>query len=95
MPSYIKLVGAWVAQSAERPTLAQVVISRLVGSSPESGSALAVRNLLGILSLALSLPPPLYWSFFSLSQNKEAKRKKERKFACLHNSVKWALGPIL
>ena len=26
--------GAWVAQSVKRPTLAQVIISRSVGSSP-------------------------------------------------------------
>ena len=29
--------GAWVAQSVEHPTLAQVMISQLMSSSPESG----------------------------------------------------------
>ena len=36
----------------------RVVISQRVSSSPESGSVLTVRNLLGILSLFLSLPLP-------------------------------------
>ena len=42
---YIKLFksssfrGAWVAQSVEHPTSAQVMISWSVGSSPASGSA--------------------------------------------------------
>ena len=35
--------------------LALVVIFRFVGSSPTSGSVLAVWSLLGILSLSLSL----------------------------------------
>ena len=37
--------GAWVAQSVERPTWAQVMISRFVGSSPASGSVLTVQRL--------------------------------------------------
>ena len=37
--------GAWVAQSVERPTSAQVVISQCVNSSPASGSVLTARNL--------------------------------------------------
>ena len=48
-----------MAQSVERPTLAQVVISRLVGSSPTSGSVLTAWSLLRILSPSLSAPPPL------------------------------------
>ena len=51
--------GAWVAQSVERLTSAQVMISRFVGSSPVLGSALTARNLLGILALSLSPCPPL------------------------------------
>ena len=39
------LRGAWVAQSVERPTAAQVTISRFVGSSPASGSVLTARSL--------------------------------------------------
>ena len=37
--------GAWVAQSVERPTSAQVMISRSVSSSPASGSVLTARSL--------------------------------------------------
>ena len=41
---------------------AQAIISRFVGSSPESGSALAAWSLLGILSLSLPLSLPLLCS---------------------------------
>ena len=34
-----------MAQSVERPTSAQVVISKLVSSSPTSGSVLTARSL--------------------------------------------------
>ena len=54
--------GAWVAQSAKLSISAQVMISRLVGLSPESGSVLTVQSLLGILSLPLSAPPPFVLS---------------------------------
>ena len=37
--------GAWVAQSGERPTSAQVMISRFVSSSPTLGSVLTARSL--------------------------------------------------
>ena len=37
--------GAWVAQSVERPTSAQVMISPLVSSSPASGSVLTAQSL--------------------------------------------------
>ena len=37
--------GAWVAQSVTRPTSAQVMISRSVGSSPVSGSVLTAQSL--------------------------------------------------
>ena len=37
--------GAWVAQSVERPTLAQIMISRSVSSSPVSGSVLTAQSL--------------------------------------------------
>ena len=54
--------GAWVAQSVERPTSAQVMISRSVGSSPTSGSVLTARSLESAsdsVSPSLSAPPPL------------------------------------
>ena len=53
--------GAWVAQSVERPTSAQVMISRSVGSSPASGSVLTARRLEPAWdsgSPSLSAPPP-------------------------------------
>ena len=37
--------GAWVAQSVERPTLAQVMFSQSVSSSPASGSVLTAQSL--------------------------------------------------
>ena len=37
--------GAWVAHSVKRQTLAQVMISRSVGSSPASGSVLTAQSL--------------------------------------------------
>ena len=36
--------GAWVAQSVERLTLVQVMISQSVGSSPVSGSVLTAQS---------------------------------------------------
>ena len=54
--------GAWVAQSVECPTLAQVMISRFVGSSPALGSVLTAQSLepaLDSVSPSLSAPPPL------------------------------------
>ena len=54
--------GVWVAQSIERLTSAQVVISQFEGSSPASGSVLTVRSLepaSGSVSPSLSAPLPL------------------------------------
>ena len=54
--------GAWVAQSVERPTSAQVMISRFMSSSPASGSVLPARSLepaSDSVSPSLSDPPPL------------------------------------
>ena len=48
--------GGGGARSVERPTWAQVTISRFVGSSPASGSVRTARSLLGILCLPLPLP---------------------------------------
>ena len=51
-----------MAQSAERPTLAQVTILRLIGLSPASGSVLTARSLepaSDSVSPSLSAPPPL------------------------------------
>ena len=41
----LQLRGAWVAQSVGHLTSAQVMSSRLVGSSPASGSVLTAQSL--------------------------------------------------
>ena len=54
--------GAWVAQSVGDPTLAQVMISQFVRSSPVSGSLLTAQSLepaLDSVSPSLSALPPL------------------------------------
>ena len=54
--------GAWVAQSVEHPTSAQVMISRFVSSSPASGSVLTAQSLepaSDSVSPSLSAPPLL------------------------------------
>ena len=58
----LKKRGAWVAQSVERPTSTQVMISRLVGSSPTLGSVLTAQSLEPALdsgSPSFSAPPLL------------------------------------
>ena len=65
-----------MAQSVERPTLAQVMVSQFVGSSPASGSGLMAGSLepaSDSVSPSLSAPPPLVLSLplslsLSLSQ---------------------------
>ena len=62
--------GAWVAQSVERPTSAQVMISRSMSSSPASGSVLTAQSLepaSDSVSPSLSAPP-LLTLCLSLSQ---------------------------
>ena len=64
--------GAWVAQSLERLTSAQVMISRSVSSSPESGSGLMAQSLepaSDSVSPSLSAPPP-FMLCLSLSVSK-------------------------
>ena len=59
-----------MAQSAKRPTLAQVVITPFMGSSPALGSGLTAHSMRlpwilcrsHSLSLFLSAPPPLVLS---------------------------------
>ena len=67
-----------MAQSVERPTLAQVKISQLMSSSPASGSVLTAQSLeLALESVSLSLPLPRPCSVcLSLSlKNKETLKK--------------------
>ena len=47
--------GAWVAKTVTHLTSAQVMISQYVSLSPALGCVLAVKSLLGILPLSLSL----------------------------------------
>ena len=57
--------GAWVAQSVEHPTSAQVMISRSMSSSPTSGSVLTAQSLEPVsnsVSPSLSDPPPFMLS---------------------------------
>ena len=59
-----------MAQSVERPTSAQVMISRSMSSSPASGSVLTAQSLepaSGSVSPSLSDPPP-FMLCLSLSQ---------------------------
>ena len=53
--------GTWVAQSVKHSTLAQVMISRSVSSSPASGSVLTAQSLEPASDSVspLSAPPPL------------------------------------
>ena len=63
--------GAWVAQSVKRPTLAHVMISRSVSSSPASVSVLTAQSLEPVsdsVSPSLSLTLPHSWLCLSLSQ---------------------------
>ena len=62
--------GAWVAQWVKHPTSAQVMISRLVGSSPASGSVLTARRLEPApdsVSPSVSAPLPAHTLSLSLS----------------------------
>ena len=66
--------GAWGAQSVERPTSAQVMMSHSVSLSPASGSVLTAQSLeptSDSVSPPLSAPPLL---MLSLSVSKINKR---------------------
>ena len=63
--SYLR--GAWVAQSVKRPTLAQVMISGFVSSSPASGSVLTAQSLEPV-SESVSPLSVLFMLCLSLSQ---------------------------
>ena len=66
------LGDTWVAQSVKCLTLAQVMISQFMGSSPTSGSVRQLRawNLLQIWCLPLSLPLPCSCSVSLSHKNK-------------------------
>ena len=57
---YLNHWGPWVAQLVKRLTLAQVMISQFVSSSPMSGSVLTAQNLESASdSVSPSLSAPL------------------------------------
>ena len=67
--------GTWVAQLVKHPTLAQVMISWFVNSSPTSDSVLTARSLEPALdsvcvSFSLSIPLPLPFSLCLSKINK-------------------------
>ena len=64
--------GTWVAQSVECWTLAQVMISQFLSSSPTSASLLAAWRLLQIICPPLFLPLPCSHTL-SLKTNKQKK----------------------
>ena len=68
-----------MAQSVKQPTSAQVMISRSVGSSPASGSALTAQSLKPVSdSVSPSFSdPPLF--MLSLSVSKINKKKNVKK----------------
>ena len=70
--------GTWVAHSVKRPTLAKVMVSLSMSSSPPSGSVLTAQRLLQILCLPLSVPLPCSHSVsLSLSLSKINKHLKK------------------
>ena len=74
----MKQRGAWGAQSGERPTSAQITISRSMGLSPTSGCVLTARSLepaSDSVSPFLSLPLPCSCSVsVSVKNNKHLKQ---------------------
>ena len=71
--------GAWVAQSVERPTLAQVMISQSVSSSPASASVLTARSLVPVFGFCGSLslcPSPAHALSLSVSKRNVKKNLK-------------------
>ena len=83
--------GTWVAQLVEYPTLAQVMISRLVGPSPSLGSVLTAGSLepasdSGAPSLC---PSPTHACSLSLSQkiNKHKKKNQTSGMAALEPTL--------
>ena len=81
--------GAWVAPSGQRPTSAQVMISRFVGSSPASGSVRTARSLepaSDSVSPFLSQPLPCSCSVF-LKKNETKQNTKKLKINPIKREV--------
>ena len=91
----LSLVGAWVAQLVKHPTLAQVMISQFMGSSPMSGSVLTAQSLepaSNSVSPSVSAPSLLMLSL-SLSKINKLKKKKKQKLSVLRTAVPCASSP--
>ena len=73
--------GAWVAQSVERPTSAQVTILQSVSLSPVSGSVLTAQSLepaSDSVSLSLTLPHSCSVSLSKINKHKKKKNELGR-----------------
>ena len=85
-----------MAQSVDYLTLAQVMISRFVGSSPVSDSVLTAESLtlaLDSVSPSLSVPPSTYALSLDLSKKK---KKLKRNLQLLAQQCHWGkLGESL
>ena len=71
-PLFKSLLGAWVAQSIRHPTLAQVMISLFMGSSPVSGCVPTAQSLepaTDSVSPSLLCPSPACALTLSLKNN--------------------------
>ena len=94
----MKFWGTWVAQLVKCLTLAQVMISRLVSSSPTSGSVLTAQSLEPDFSFCLSLSlclsicsSPTHALSLPLKNKWTLKNVKEKKSAVRH----WVKGRSL
>ena len=68
-----------MAEPVKRPSLAEFMISRFVGSSPASGSVLTAQSLepaSDSVSPSFSAPPLLTPCFSPSKMNKNVKKKK-------------------
>ena len=82
-----------MAQSVKHPTLAQVMISRFVGSSPASGSVLTAQSpgpASDSASPSLSAPPLLALFFSLKNKHKKNKNKLLKKDDFLRAETGWA-----
>ena len=83
--------GTRVAQSVERPTVAQVMTSRFVSSSPASGSLLSACQRRACIRSSVSLSLPL--SRLRSLENKQTLKKK-KKTLCKRFQCIWGLPRV-
>ena len=81
-----------MAQSVERPTSAQVIISQFMSSSPVSGSVLTAQSLEPVSD---SVSPSLYrvfsWFHDLPRYNRDSLTKEERVYTCWTERPVWLL----